>query len=98
MTISPRKKKFKKTAVPYGVWKRGFSRFSPVTGVRPFIRFLKTFRNRGYTSDAVISGFQKPNKRSDFRGFHSPMPTAVFLGCGNAWFSIIVDAQSDNEK
>jgi hypothetical protein len=55
------------------------TRFLPVfstRGVKPFIRFLKNVKPP-YFYAAVKDGFQKPNKRSDFRGLISSVKTPV---------------------
>ena len=77
------------------------TRFQPVFSSNESQTVYSVFKNRRKPRlffGRGHSGFQKPNKRSDFRGFRSPAPAAVFLGCGNARFSITVGTQSDNEK
>jgi hypothetical protein len=51
---------------------RDTSEFQHTAKVRPFIRFSETGDNCLILKTTVTDGFEKPNKRSDFRGVLKP--------------------------
>jgi hypothetical protein len=83
----PTEKKSRETAVNGGYWNRGFGRFFSTAGVRPFIRFLKTFWNRGNFRPRYIAVIQ--TAVSD--GFFQTRFQAVIFNRGSQTFYSVLE-------